>query len=76
MQAFYGLFCYYIVFFSAFRTVTGFTFQFISLGLNGLKIGKVFFLLSFSFFTFIRGWTDLFKKLFCFCIRTSFVSDE
>lgn len=55
MQAFYGLFCYYIVFFSAFRTVTGFTFQFISLGLNGLKIGKVFFLLSFSFFTFIRG---------------------
>ena len=71
-QAFYDLLCYYIVFFSAFRTVTGFPFQFIGPGLNGLKIGKVFFLLSFSFFTFIRGWPDLFKKFFCFCIRTGF----
>lgn len=48
-QAFYGLLCYYIVFFSAFRTVTGFPFQFIGPDLNGLKIGKIFFLLSFSF---------------------------
>ena len=71
-QAFYGFLCYYAVFFSAFRAVTGFPFQFIGPGLNSLKIGKIFFLLSFSLFTFIRGWPDLFKQLFCFRIRTGF----
>ena len=71
-QAFYGFLCYYAVFFSAFRAVTGFPFQFIGPGRNGLKIGKIFFLLSFSFFTFIRGWPDLFKKFLCFRIRIGF----
>ena len=61
-QAFYGLFCSYIVFFSAFRTVTGFPFQFIGPGLNGLKIGKVFFLLFF-FYVYKRMAGSLQKVL-------------